>query len=98
MWGDKQALAFKLLKKMFITALILMQFNPDRKIVVEIDVLNQVTGATISQYNNNSVLRLVTYISRKNTPVECNYKIHDKELLAIINTLKEQELELISLQ
>jgi hypothetical protein len=35
-WGDKQAAAFKLLKKMFTTALILMQFDPDRKTVVRL--------------------------------------------------------------
>jgi hypothetical protein len=49
------------------------------------------------QYDDNSILRLVIYISKKNILVECNYKIYDKELLAIINTLKEWELELISL-
>jgi hypothetical protein len=54
-------------------------------------------GATILQYNDDGMLRLVIYISRKNSLAECNYKIHDKELLAIINTLKEWELELISL-
>jgi hypothetical protein len=51
----------------------------------------------MSQYDDNGVLRPVAYISRKNTPAECNYEIHDKELLAIINALKEWESELISL-
>lgn len=53
--------------------------------------------ATISQYDNDGMLRPVAYISKKNSLAECNYKIHNKELLAIINTLKEWELELISL-
>jgi hypothetical protein len=51
----------------------------------------------MSQYNDDGVLRPVIYISKKNTPAECNYEIYDKKLLAIINALKEWELELISL-
>jgi hypothetical protein len=35
----------------------------------------------MSQYDDDGVLRLVAYISKKNTPAECNYEIHDKELL-----------------
>ena len=36
--------------------------------------------------------------SRKNSPPECNYEIHDKELLAIICCLKEWESELNSVE
>jgi transposase InsO family protein len=96
-WGEEQTKAFELLKKMFTTAPILAQFDPDRKTVVETDASNWATGATMSQYDDDGVLRPVAYISKKNTPAECNYEIHDKELLAIINALKEWESELISL-
>jgi len=34
------------------------------------------------------------FFSKKNNPAECNYEIHDKELLAIIRCLEEWDAEL----
>jgi hypothetical protein len=31
----------------------------------------------------------VTYFSKKHSPVECNYEIYDKELMAIIQAFEE---------
>lgn len=95
-WDSKCEESFQRLKRMFITAPILMQFDPDRETVVEADSSGWATGGVLSQYDNDGVLRPCAYFSKKNTPAECNYQIHDKELLAIINALKEWESELIS--
>ena len=38
----------------------------------------------------------MTYYSKKHTPAENNYKIHNKELLAIIRYLKAWDTELRS--
>ena len=38
--------------------------------------------------NDEGVLHLVAFFSRKLTLAECNYEIYDKELLAIINALE----------
>jgi hypothetical protein len=43
------------------------------------------------------VLQPYAYFLKKNLPAECNYEIYNKELLAIINALKEWEPELVSL-
>ena len=42
-------------------------------------------------------LRPVAFHSQKNLPAECNYDIHDKELLAVIRCLEEWDAELRSL-
>ena len=76
---------------------MLAQFDPDRTTRVETDLLGWATGGVLSQYNNDGMLRPCYFFSRKNSPAECNYGIHDKELLAIINYLKEWESELISI-
>jgi hypothetical protein len=83
---------------MFATAPILIQFDPDRETVFEADASNWATGGVLSQYDNNGALRPCAYYSKKNSPAECNYEIHDKELLAIINGLKAWESELMSLK
>lgn len=95
-WNSDADKAFNQLKEMFTTAPILTQFDPDRATVVEADSSGWATGGVLSQYDDNGVLRPCAFFSKKNSPAECNYEIHDKELLAIINCLKEWESELIS--
>lgn len=95
-WTTQCEEAFSQLKRMFTTAPILTQFDPDRDTVVEADSSGWATGGVLSQYDDDGVLRPCAYFSRKNSPAECNYQIHDKELLAIINALKEWESELIA--
>ena len=65
---------------------------------MEVDSSGYVTGGTLSQYDDQGVLRPCAYFSRKNTPAECNYEIHDKELLAVIRGLEEWDAELRSLE
>ncbi|KAI0994483.1 hypothetical protein K3495_g13700 [Podosphaera aphanis] len=45
-----------------------------------------------------NVLRPVAYFSKKLTPAESNYEIHDKELLAVVSALKQWRGELIGLK
>lgn len=43
----------------------------------------------MSQMNNVGILHSVAYFSRKHFPAECNYKIYDKELLAVIRSAEK---------
>jgi len=52
--------------------------------VIEIDVLNYVFKDILFQYDENEILHLVTYFSKKHNSVECNYEIYDKELMIIV--------------
>ena len=42
----------------------------------------------MSQHDDNSILHPVAFFSKKHTPVECNYEIYDKELMAIIRCFR----------
>ena len=55
--------------------------------MIEVDALDRVLEACLSQYYKIG-LYLVAFYLRKFLPVELNYDIYDKELLAIINTFK----------
>ena len=76
------------MKTLLISALVLAQWDPDKKIVVETDSLGYVVGGALSQYDDDGTLRPVAFFSRKNNVAEYNYPIHDKELLAVISYLK----------
>ena len=90
--------AFETLKTYFITSPILALFDPDRKTVLETDCSGWAMGACLSQKDENGVLQPVGYFSKKLSPAECNYDIHDKELLAIVRAVEFWRPELMSLQ
>jgi RNase H-like domain found in reverse transcriptase len=57
--------------------------------VLKTDVSNYVIRMCISQPDLEGRLQLITFYSWKMIPMKLNYKIHDKELLAIIIVFSE---------
>ena len=87
-WGSAQDKAFEELKTRFTTAPILIHFNPLSDTVVETDASDYALGCVLSQYVDKK-LHPVAFHSRKFSPTERNYDVHDKELLAILTALQE---------
>jgi hypothetical protein len=56
---------------------------------LESDAFDYVLGAVLSQNGKDRRLHLVAFKLRKFTVVEINYEIHDKELLAIVDSFQE---------
>jgi len=67
---------------------ILTHFDTQRPIVIETDSSDLALGAVLSQRDDKNRLHPVVFHSRKFQPAEINYEIHDKELLAVVNTFK----------
>lgn len=95
-WTNQCEEAFRRLKTLLICAPVLAQWDPDRKTVVETDSSGYAIGGALSQYDDEGVLRPVAFFSKKNNAAECNYPIHDKELLAVIRCLEQWDAELRS--
>jgi hypothetical protein len=87
-WTPEAERAFDELKQRFTTAPILAHFNPERPVIVETDASDFALGAILSQRDENNRLHPVAFHSRKFSPAEINYEIHDKELLAIVDAFK----------
>lgn len=96
-WRKEQQNAFVTLKHSFSTAPILAMWQENKETVLETDASGWATGGCLSQFDKAGCLRLVAYHSKKLNPAECNYNIHDKELLSIISCLNEWRDELIGL-
>ena len=62
--------------------------------MVKTDASDYVSEGILSQYNENDVLHLIAYFSKKHSPAEYNYEIYNKELMIIICTFKEWRPEL----
>jgi transposase InsO family protein len=86
--------AFEYLKRAFIQAPALANYDPEKETVVDCDASGYVTGGVLMQYDSKNILRPVAFYSKKMTPAECNYPIHDKELLAIVRALERWKTEL----
>jgi transposase InsO family protein len=91
--------AFQKLKQALISAPILRHWNPESPTKIETDSSDGVTSGILSQQQPDDQLwHPVAYFSKTMSPTECNYEIHDKEMLAIIRTLQEWRAELVSVK
>jgi len=84
----KQEEAFGRLKAIFTIEPVLATPDINRKMRVEADALDYVTGGVLSTKCEDRKWRLVAFISKLLNAMEQNYKIHDKEMLVVIRCLK----------
>ena len=64
-------------------------FESEKLITLEINASDEVIEACISQSDDKRHLHLIAFHSRKLTDAELNYEIHDKKLLAIVDSFKQ---------
>jgi len=77
-----------MLKKRFTTEPILVALDLDKKMRMEVDVSDYVTGEVLLMECANGRWRLVVYLSKLLNETEWNYEIYDKKILAMIRELK----------
>jgi len=87
-WNEEAGAASRELKHRFTTAPILAHFDPTRPVIMETDASDFAIGAVLSQRDKENQLHPVAFHSRKFSPAEINYEIHDQELLAIVDEFK----------
>jgi len=87
-WEKEQKKAFRKLKTVFTTEPILAIPDINREMRVEVDASDYVTGEVLSTKCESGKWRLVAFISKLLNATERNYKIHDKEMLAVIRCLE----------
>jgi len=87
-WTEKQEKAFRELKEQFTKELVLAAPDLDKKMRMEVDVLDYTTGEMLSMEYEDGLWRLVVFLSKSLNKTERNYEIYDKEMLAIIRGLE----------
>jgi len=89
-WSGKEQVAFKDLKAVVTTAPVLVSPQESDPFRIEADSSDFATGAVLSQQSTtDGKWHPVAFYSKSLSSVERNYKIHDKEMLAIIRALEE---------
>ena len=87
-WMEKQEKVFKELKEKFTKELVLAAPDLDKKMRMEVDVLDYATGGVLSMECKDGLWRPVAFLSKSLNETKKNYEIHDKEMLAIIRGLE----------
>ena len=87
-WTERQEGAFRELKERFTKELVLAAPDLDKKMRMEVDALDYITGGVLSMKCEDKRWRPMAYLSKLLNEIERNCKIHDKEMLAVIRGLE----------
>ena len=93
-WSSECEAALNTLKTAFTIAPDLHHFDHDREVIVETDASDFVSASVLSHYGDDGIQHPVAFYSTKHSPAECNYKIYNKELMAIVRAFGEWRPEL----
>ena len=88
-WGYNCKEAFKKLVYRLTIVLILVIFNLEREAILETNVLDYTVGVCLTQKGDNGKIRIMVFYSCKITGLELNYNIYNKELLVVVEALRE---------
>ena len=88
-WGREQDEAFIKLKETFLSAPVIKMPDMTKPFFVMTDASLMASGGILMQRDSNGDLHPCTYHSATFSPTEQNYDIYDRELLAVIQALKE---------
>ncbi|KAH9270629.1 hypothetical protein BASA83_007236 [Batrachochytrium salamandrivorans] len=87
-WGPDQEKAILDLKNAFSVGDFLAHPDDSRPFILETDASDFAISGILSQYDDKDSLRPVAFYSRQMNDAERNYKIYDKELLAVVDSFK----------
>ncbi|ESK95610.1 hypothetical protein Moror_12582 [Moniliophthora roreri MCA 2997] len=88
-WTRECQIAFDLLKAKFLSEPILVMPDIDKPFIIEADASKWATGAVLRQKGTDGEWHPCGYLLKSLSPLERNYEIYDRELLAIYRALME---------
>jgi len=87
-WTPERQQAFEKLKKLVCDEPVLLMPNLENPFELEVDTSSFTIGATLSQQDEQQRWHPVAYFSETLSEAERNYDVYDRELLAIVKSLR----------
>jgi len=81
-----------------LSSSVIKHYLPFRDTRMETDVSDGVVARVLNQLQDDGTWKPVAFFLKTMSPIEMRYKIHDKEILAVIRGLQEWQGHLIGLQ
>ena len=91
-WGKEQAEAMELLKETMTKEPVLGQLDEEEPFEVEVDASGFAIGAVLLQRGKDKKRHPIAYYLATLTATERNYDVYDRELLAIVKTLRNWQM------
>jgi hypothetical protein len=88
-WTREADAAFQKLKRAFTEAPILQHFDAEKAITLQTDASGFAIAGILNQFDGFGVLKPTSFYSWKCSPAEQNYDTYDRELLAIVASMKQ---------
>ena len=88
-WMRDQETAFKQLKEQIAEEVVLRIPDEEGQFQIETDASEFTTGAILSQQDKTGLWQPVAFLSQSLNETERNYKIYDKEMLAVMRAFYE---------
>ena len=88
-WSNECPESYDLLKKRFTEEPVLMMLDHTRLFQIQVDSSLFATGGVLTQMDMNGDHHACAYLSKGLAKEQRNYNTGDRELLAIVHTLKE---------
>ena len=93
-WMDHEQAAFEEIKTAVLSEPVLKDPDPDKPYEMEVDASGYAMGGELTQRDAEGRAHPIAFFSKKFTGPAERYPVHDKELMAIIEGLKEWEVYL----
>lgn len=93
-FDDKCKKAMETLITALTEAPILSHYQVTSATMLETDASDGVVSGILSQKQKDDLWKPVAYYTKMMSPAECNYPIHDKEMLAILRAFEQWRAEL----
>jgi hypothetical protein len=87
-WNDSCQEAFERIKNCIAQDVTLIHPEPKERFFIFSDASDYALGSVLTQKDLEGHFRPIEFLSRKLLPAEINYSVFDKELLAVIESLK----------
>ncbi len=87
-WTEEREEAFQTLKRLICEEPVLLMPKLEQPFELEVDASNYAIGATLNQKDERECWHPVAYYSTMLSETERNYDIYDKELLAVVKSLR----------
>ena len=94
-WTEEREEAFQKLKQLICEEPVLLMPQLEQPFELEVDTSNYTIGATLNQKDERDRWHPVAYYSTTLSETERNYDIYDKELLAVVKSLRHWRTYLV---
>ena len=88
MWGKEQSDALQHLKRAVLESPVLMHVDQDKQFFVVTDASDFAVSASLEQLNEQGNRQPVAFFSHRLNDAQRKYKVHERELLAIVLALR----------